>query len=168
MFLLYYITSDPEGYCCIALRSTLDWRTFDEHGVVFRSAPMMRGTLGIESPMVIHRDGLWHLFFTYGIGLWHAISPNPRKFVQGRRHSFNVGSGLYLMGPFHATEIVQDPNGEMWLTTDRKEETRHLNRVAGRLCYRGSYEDEKTLEEGLYISHIRWEGDQPILEEPVR
>ena len=165
-FLLYYITGDHDGYCCIALKSTQDWAQFDDHGVVFRSAPMMRGTLGIESPLVIHRDGLWHLFFTYGIGLWHAVSPSPQSFVRARKHSFNVGSGFYLLGAFHATELVQDSDGNWWLTTDRKEETRALNRKAGRLCYRGSYEDEKTLEEGLYLSRIRWEGDQPILEKP--
>ncbi len=166
LFLLYYITTDHDGYCCIALKSTSDWKRFDDHGVAFRSAPMMRGTLGIESPLVIHRDGLWHLFFTYGIGLWHAVSPNPRSFVFPRKYSFNVASGFYLMGPFHATELVQGLDGEYWLTTDRKEETRALNRKAGRLCFRGSYEDEKTLEEGLYLSRVRGEGDLPILEMP--
>ena len=30
------------------------------------------------------------------------------------------------------------------------------------------YEDEKTLEEGLYLSRIRWDGDFPVLEKPER
>ena len=165
-FLLYYVTSDEQGYCCIALISTTDWESFTDHGCVFQAAPMMRGTLGVESMSVVHRNGMWHLFFTYGLGLWHAVSPSPQRFVRARERSYNVGSGYYLMGPFHATEVICDPSGAWWLTTDRKEETRRLNREAGRLCYRGSYEDEKTLEEGLYLSHIRWEGDQPILEKP--
>ena len=167
VFFLYYITSDADGYCCIALNTTEDWTTFEDQGVVFKSAPMLRGTMGIESPAVVHRDGMWHLFFTYGPGLWHAVSRTPQQFVQGRGPAFNVGTGYYLMGPFHATEVVRDAEGEWWLTADRKEETRWLNRKAGRLCYRGSYEDEKTLEEGLYLSHIRWAGDQPILEKPA-
>jgi hypothetical protein len=168
VFLLYYITSDENGYCIVALKSTTDWKTFEDHGPVFQAAPMLRGTMGIESPAVVHRDGLWHLFFTYGIGLWHAVSPSPTQFVHSRGSSFNVGTGYYLMGPLHATEVLQDPDGEWWITTDRKEETRHLNRVAGRLCYRGSYKDEKTLEEGMYLSRIRWDGDFPVLEKPER
>jgi hypothetical protein len=124
---------------------------------------MLRGTMGIESPAVVQREGLWHLFFTHGPGLWHCVSPTPMQFVHSRGTTFNVGTGCYLIGPFHACEIVRDTVGEWWLTTDRKEETRRLNREAGRLCYRGTYADEKTLEEGLYLSRIAWDGDQPRL-----
>ncbi len=166
VYLLYYITMDREGYCVIALRSTTDWTSFEDHGAVFKAASMLRGTMGIESPAVIHRDGLWHLFMTWGLGLWHAVSPTPFTFIHSRGRSFNVGTGSYLMGDFHATEVVHDLQGNWWLTTDRKEHTRLLNRQVGRLCYRGSYEDEKTLEEGLYLSRILWEGDQPILVKP--
>ena len=59
------------------------------------------------------------------------------------------------MGPFHATELVQN-GSKWWLTTDRKEETRRLNREPGRLCPRGSYADEKTLEEGIYLAAVKW------------
>jgi hypothetical protein len=167
VYLIYYIVMDPNGYCCVALATTTDWRTFEDEGMVFHSAPMLRGTMGIESPGIVQREGIWHLFFTYGPGLWHAISPDPKQFVAGREGAWNVGTGFYFMGPFHATEVVEY-DGEWWLTTDRKEETRRLNRLAGRLCYRGSYEDEKTLEEGLYLARVRWDGDQPILEKPAR
>ena len=166
-FLLYYITSDRVGYCCIALCTTRDWQTFEDQGAVFQAAPMLRGTMGVESPTVFFRDGLWHLFFTYGPGLCHAVSRRPDQFIQSRGSSYNVGIGYYPLGPFHATEVFRDPGGQWWLTTDRKEQTRRLNRQAGRLCYRGSYEDEKTLEEGLYLSRLGWDGDQPILERPV-
>lgn len=165
VYLIYYITMDKAGYCCVALASTTDWKTFHDEGIAFRSAPMLRGTIGIESPGVALRDGMWHLYFTYGPGLWHAVSPSPKSFVGAREGAWSVGTGLYLTGPFHATEMVEH-NGEWWLTTDRKEETRRLNRVAGRLCYRGSYEDEKTLEEGIYLSKIEWKGDQPIFVKP--
>ncbi|NLX06374.1 MAG: hypothetical protein GXY33_14645 [Phycisphaerae bacterium] len=167
VYLIYYIVMDQDGYCCVALASTTDWKRFDDEGCVFRSAPMLRGTMGIESPAVILRDGVWHLFFTYGPGLWHSISRTPTAFVACRgKSAWFVGRGLYCMGPFHATEIIQDQDGQWWLTTDRKEETRRLNRQAGRLCYRGTFGDEKTLEEGIYLSRIRWHGDQPILEKP--
>ena len=166
-FLLYYITSDRDGYCCIALCTTQDWQSFTDRGPVFRAAPMLRGTMGVESPTVCFRDGLWHLFFTYGPGLCHAVSRRPDQFVQSRGNTYNVGTGYYPMGAFHATEVLQDAAGDWWLTTDRKEETRRLNRQAGRLCYRGSYEDEKTLEEGLYLSRLHWQGDQPILQRPA-
>ena len=155
VWLLYYITMDREGYCCVALMSTTDWRSFEDHGCVFRSAPMLRGTMGIESVAVVPRDGMWHRFFTCGPGLWHAVNPTPMKFVHSRGETFNVGTGLYCLRPFHATEVIEDRDGHWWLTTDRKEETRRLNRASGRLCYRGSYADEKTLEEGLYLSRIQ-------------
>ena len=46
-------------------------------------------------------------------------------------------------------------------------EDKTLAELAGRLYYRGTHEDEKTLEEGLYLSHIHWKGDQPILKKPI-
>lgn len=168
VYLLYYITSHQNGYCSCALITTTDWKTFEDQGCLFQSAPMLRGTLGIESLCVVPRDDLWHLFFTYGPGLWHAISPSPARFVYPRQGSYNVGTGFYMLGHFHATETICDPDGNWWLTTDRKEETRRLNREAGRLCYRGSCEDEVALEEGLYLSQIQWNGDQPILVKPER
>jgi hypothetical protein len=167
VYLIYYIIMDQRGYCTVTLASTRDWEHFDDEGAVFQSAPMLRGTMGIESPTVVRRDGLWHLFFTYGPGLWHSVSPTPRSFVASRATTWDVGTGYYFMGPFHATEVLED-RGKWYLTTDRKEETRRLNRVAGRLCYRGSYEDEKTLEEGIYLSEIVWKGDQPVLQTPRR
>jgi hypothetical protein len=165
VYLIYYIVMDQAGYCCITLVTTPDWETFTDEGAVLRLPPNMRGTMGIESPGVVLRDGLWHLFFTYGPGLWHAVSASPTAFTGERQATFGVGRGCYLMGPFHATEVIED-DGRWWLTTDRKEETRRLNREAGRLCYRGSYEDEKTLHEGLYAAEVVWQGDQPLLRKP--
>ena len=165
VYLIYYVVMDQRGLCSIALRTTRDWKNFEDHGAVFQCPPRLRGTMGIESPQVIHRDGIWHLFFTYGEGLQHAVSPSPTGFMGARSSFWKVGTGCYWMGPFHATEIVQHGD-QWWLSTDRKEETRRLNREAGRLCYRGSYADEKTLEEGLYLSEVIWKGDQPTLCKP--
>jgi hypothetical protein len=168
-FLIYVVCLETTGHPCIALFTTRDWQTFRDHGPVFRMTPAMRGTFGIESPQVIFRDGLWHLFFTHGPGMWHAISPSPAGFLEGATgRSTSVSRGAYLHSPFHATEMIQDPQGKWWITTDRKEQTRRLNRAAGKMCYRGSYEDEKTLEEGLYLSEVVWDGDRPILRKPER
>jgi hypothetical protein len=165
VYLIYYVVMDCDGYCCVALATTTDWKNFSDEGCVFRAAPALRGTMGIESPCVVHRNGLWHLFITYGPGLWHAVGRGPQSFVGKRDSPHGVGTGFYYIGPFHATEILEH-DGRWWMTTDRKEETRRLNRLAGRLCYRGTYEDEKTLEEGIYLAEVRWDGDQPTLHKP--
>ena len=167
VYLIYYIVTDEDGYCVIALTTTTDWETFVDEGAVMRLPPSLRGTMGIESPCVFRRDGMWHLFFTYGPGLHHSVGPSPTAFVGERPGVPGLGRGCYNMGPFHATELFEH-DGHWWLTSDRKEETRRLNRVAGRLCYRGSYEDEKTLHEGLYVAEVVWEGDQPTLQMPQR
>ena len=167
LYLIYYIVMDQNGYCVIALTTTTDWETFVDEGAVMRLPPSMRGTTGIESPGVVLRDGIWHLFYTHGPGLYHSVSPSPTAFVGDRPGLPGLGRGSYYMGPFHATEVLEH-DGRWWLTTDRKEETRRLNRVAGRLCYRGSYEDEKTLHEGLYVAELVWKGDQPTLQMPQR
>ena len=167
VYLIYYVSMDQRGYPSIGLTTTKDWETFSDEGAVFSLPSQLRGTMGIESPQVIHREGIWHLFFTYGEGLQHAISPSPFSFVGARDSFWNVGTGFYNIGPFHATEIIQDGD-HWWLSTDRKEETRRLNRFAGKLCYRGTQEDEQTLLEGLYLSRIQWAGDQPTLVHPGR
>lgn len=165
-YLIYAVAWDRAGHPCVVLMTTRDWRTFDDHGPVFRMTPSMRGTFGIESPCVVCRDGMWHLFFTHGPGLWHAVSPSPTAFLEGPGgDATRVARGAYYIGPFHATEVIED-GGDWWLTTDRKEHTRRLNRQRGKLCYRGSYDDEKTLEEGLYVSRLKWDGDRPVLEKP--
>ena len=167
-YLIYAVAWVPDGQLAVCLFTTDDWRTYHDQGAVYTMSPALRGTFGIESPQVFERNGMWHLFFTHGPGLFHAVSPSPVAFLAGRDESSasRVRRGAYCMGPFHATEIVRDGE-DWWLTTDRKEETRRINRADGRLCYRGSYDDEKTLEEGLYVSRIEWDGDQPLLRKPV-
>lgn len=155
VWLIYTITAEDADTICMALASTVDWNTFADHGCVFRACPMLRGTRGLESPAVILRDGMWHLFITWGFGVWHAVGRSPCSF-----------SGIYYLGPFHAAEVIEDPSGEWWFTTDRKEEWRRRNRVEGKRCFRGSYEDDRVLYEGLYLSRIHWEADQPILGKP--
>ena len=107
VYLIYYIVMDRDGYCCVALKTTEDWKSFSDEGCVFRTAPSLRGTMGIESPCVVHREGLWHLFFTYGPGLRHAIGRGPGTFIAKRGGEIGVGTGFYYIGPFHATEILR-------------------------------------------------------------
>lgn len=168
VYLIYLVAWDRVGRPCIGLIATADWEKYTDLGPVFSMTPALRGTFGLESPQVVLRDGMWHLFFTQGPGLYHAVSPSPMGFQQGDAVSAaRVARGAYHMGHFHATEFVEH-NGNWWMTTDRKEETRRLNRLAGRMCYRGSYEDEKTLEEGLYLSKVVWDGDRPTLHKSRR
>ena len=169
VYLIYAVAWDRAGRVGICLITTDDWEHFHDQGLVFSTPPMMRGTFGLESPQVICRDGLWHLFYTQGTGLWHAIAPSATGFLAPaeQAHATRVARGPYLMGPFHATEIVQD--GDRWyMTTDRKEYQRHLNRLARRPIYRAQYEDEQPLEEGIYLAQLIWEGDQPTLVKPGR
>ena len=169
VYLIYLVAWTQTGQPCIALFSTEDWEHFEDHGPVFSAAPMMRGTFGIESPQVILRDGLWHLFYTHGSGLWHAVSPSPVDFqMRGAVDSWTRPlPGAYLVGPYHATEIIQD--GDDWyMTTDRKEHQRNQNRLARRELYRGEYEDEQPLEEGMYLTRVQWDNDQPVMVKPAR
>ena len=169
VYLIYLVAWTRDGHVGVCLYTTEDWETYRDHGMVFTTPPAMRGTFGLESPQVLHRDGLWHLFYTWGPGLWHTVSPSPTGFhaEEHESHHRKVMRGSYLIGPFHATELVRDGDA-WWLTTDRKEETRRLNREAGHMAPRGSYEDEKTLEEGIYLASVTWDGDRPVLGMPER
>ena len=97
-------------------------------------------------------------------GTWHAVSDRPTGFLQGGTY-WRVGTGSYLLGHFHAAEVF-GRDGRWFLSTTRKEQSRLENRRQGRLCYRGTYEDEIVLEEGVFLSEIEWDGDQPLLARP--
>ena len=126
-YLLYYIAMDRHGYACIALASTRDWRTIDDHGVVLALPPSLRGTMGIESPFVLHRDGMWHLFYTYGEGLHHAVSPVAGQVR--RRAGQHLGTWAPAPTWWGRTTRPRSSSrtGRTYLTTDRKEYTRKLN-----------------------------------------
>jgi hypothetical protein len=164
-YLIYYCLTHQEGTACIALLSTPDFQHFDDHGPVLKMTAQLRGTAGIESPCVVVRDGMWHLFFGFGAGCWHAVSRSPHDFM-GAQH-FRVAStgGCYCLGPYHVVEVFAH-QGCWWMTSSRKEYQRYLNRKAGVLKFRGSAADEATLLEGLYLSALEWEGDQPLLRKP--
>jgi hypothetical protein len=165
-YLIYFKSRKADGYVSVGLNLTKDFKTFEEFGPVLYATPGLRGTIGLESPCVICRDSMWHLFYTLGTGIWHAVSDRPTDFIQGTSY-WIVGTGAYLLGHFHATEVFRSDN-KWYLSTTRKEQSRLENRQKGQLCYRGTYEDEQVLEEGIYLSEICWDGDLPILKKPAK
>ena len=96
LYLIFFKSRAGEGQVAVGLNATRDFRTFVELGPVFRTPPMLRGTIGLESPCVVERDGMWHLFFTLGPGTWHAVSDRPTGFLQGGTY-WRVGTGSYLL-----------------------------------------------------------------------
>ena len=66
-----------------AFRINFSHGTFDDHGPVIKMPASLRGTQNVESPTVLHRNGLWHLFFGWGEGWWHAISARVTNFPSG-------------------------------------------------------------------------------------
>ena len=100
---------------------------------------------------MVYRDGLFHLFYTWGEGTWHAIAGSPT--------GFNPSTGAYLVGPFVAAEVFA-VRGRWYLSASRTEEERGLSIPPG------PDDDMRTLG-GLHLAAIRRDGDFPCLERPV-
>lgn len=155
-YLVYYRVDIKDGNQAIALAVTDDWQSFEFRDPVWTAPGGMRGTSGIESTCVVERDGLFHLFYCCGPGTWHAVSDNPYRWLGGK--------GQYLMGPFVAAEVFQW-NGEWWFSSTKKEELRRIDRLKG-ISNHATVDDERRNLAGMYLAHIRWEGDFPVLEKP--
>ena len=168
VFLIYTDCIALDGQGAVQLLTTVDFQDFEEHGPVLKMPLQWRGTTCVESPCVVHRNGLWHLFITSGTGTWHAISDRPDQFMGVPACTeFTVALGCYYMGPLHACRVLQAPDGQWYMISTRKEERRRRNRQAGVLKYRGSVADEAALLDGLFLCRVNWEGDQPILEKSL-
>lgn len=171
IFLIYYIVMGLDNLQAIGLKITADFEHYQDIGPVFKVPQMARGTRGIESPCVFERNGLWHLFFGWGIyGAWHVVSSRPDSFlgvdlngVSGTTDALDYGA--YVFAPFHAAEIVNH-QGEWFLTTTKKEELRRQDCENRILKYRSTYEDESRLSHGIYKSNIQWDQDYPICMKP--
>ncbi len=158
-YLIYYVVTSRDGYCAVALASTQDFERFEcQDSPVFLFPAALRGTGGVESPCVVWREGVFHLFFCCGPGTWHTVSDNP--------FSFKGTNGLYLVGPFVAAEVFQW-NGRWWLSSTKKEELRRRDRLKG-ISNHATVEDERRNLAGMFLAELRWEGDFPILRKPVR
>ena len=168
MFLIYTDCIGLDGLGAVQLLTTVDFEHFEERGPVFKMPLQLRGTMCVESPCVVQRDGLWHLFVTSGTGTWHAVSDRADRFMGvPATTEFTASLGAYYMGPFHACRVLQGPDGQWYMIGTSKEERRRCNRQDGISKYRGSAEDEAALLEGLFICTVRWQGDQPILQRPM-
>lgn len=171
VYLVYYIVMGRDNLQTICLKVTENFEQFHEVGPVIKVPNMARGTRGIESPCIFERNGLWHLFFGWGInGVWHVVSDRPNTFV-GVDMNGMTGSedeldyGIYAFAPFHAAEIVEH-QGEWFLTTTIKEELRRQDCDKGILKYRRTLGDELRLTHGLFKSDIRWDQDRPVCVKP--
>ena len=159
------------GLSAAGLISTKDFRLFRDHGPMLLIPMQMRGTRSMEATTLVFRDGLWHLFYNIGEGVWHTVSVTPDGFMglaPGRYESWTgrekFGSKSYMLGRFHAERVFQDPVGGKWyMIYTRKEYQRWLNREAGLLTPRGSEADERPMMDGIFLSEIAWEGDYPVL-----
>lgn len=156
-YLIYYVVSPKGGGGAVALASTRDFETFEQCPKPVITMPaFIRGSGGLESPGVVERDGLFHLFVSGGEGMMHMISDDPED--------WNMSRGIYRVGPFVAAEMFEW-RGEWWLTSTKKEELRRQDRSRG-ISHHGDYEDEMRNLEGMFLSHISWDGDFPVLEKP--
>ena len=176
-YLIYTIAEHKNGMSAAGLLSTTDFKVFHDHGPVLMMPKQMRGTTCIELPTVVYRDGIWHMFYNVGEGVWHTVSPTPESFLgvdtQDDSTSWSRRTQLtslhYFLGRFHAERVFQDPTTGAWyMIYTRKEYQRHLNRKGRVLTPRSSRADEQPLMDGLFLCEIAWEGDQPILKKPVR
>ena len=163
-YLVYYMLTLRNGGHSIALLSTENFRDFADHGPVIVLPPSLRGTMSVESPCVIQRNGVWHLFFGWGPGFWHSMSIRPDCFSEPMHMTTTSCTGVYFLGPFHAARIVQGPEGDWIMVATRKEEARRRARISGESIARGSKADEGFLRQGLFACTLRWDGDFPILE----
>jgi hypothetical protein len=162
-YLIYYMLSAPGGLGGVALCSTDDFERYDDHGFVFLAPLQARGTRTVESPCVVYRDGLWHLFYGLGTGVWHVVSNRPDCFMAD--HHFLAASSIssYCLGPFHACRVYQDLDGRWFMISTPKEERRRQNRENGVITFRGSMQDESIMLEGVYICRVEWDNDYPVL-----
>lgn len=164
-FLIFYMLTSALPVNGVALLSTADFRSFEDHGLVYIAPTQLRGTAVVESPCVVYRNGLWHLFYGIGTGLWHTVSDRPDNFMGQTDLQRGIFSGAYCMGPFHDARVVQTPEGKWYMCSTRKEEQRRMHRDKGISAFRGSKEDEASLQDGIFLAEIEWEGDFPVLKE---
>lgn len=170
-YLVYYVVMGLDNLQTTCLKVTTDFEEFHEIGPVLKVPNMARGTRGIESQCVFERNGLWHLFFGWGIyGVWHVVSNRPDTFtgvdlngVSGTKDVLDYG--MYAFAPFHAAEIINH-QGDWFVTTTKKEELRRRDCENGILKYRRTLADELRLTHGLYKSNLKWDEDYPICVKP--
>ena len=163
---IYYNLNLADGTSTVALISTRNFRSFDDHGVQLAFPNQYRGTQGCESPTVFVREGIWHLMVASGDAWWHAISNGPEGFMRPQGIQSTTIGGVYDMGPFHVAKVFAHDGG-WWMTSSYKAEHRRRFRAANQPSFRGEDRDEAGLCEGLFVSRIEWDHDRPLLRKPA-
>ena len=153
-YYIYFCSTQKEGSLTVALTVTDDWEHFEHLGPVCYDVASLRGTGGVESPCVFERDGVFHLFYINGPGMWHAVSDSPTRWLGT--------AGRYLVGPFVAAEVFRWQD-RWWLSSTRKEVARIEDRRRG-ISNHGTPEDELRNLQGMFLGEVMWEGDFPTVQ----
>ncbi|MFH0965741.1 MAG: hypothetical protein V2A58_17220 [Planctomycetota bacterium] len=119
-FLCYYTADlarsaspDASPACCIAAAESSDLLRWRDLGPVCVAPKNFSGPgqVMMESPGVLFRDHdgakSYLLHFTHRFGVSYVTSPDPLSFPGPPR----------LLGPYHASEIFQDPSTSSWFIT---------------------------------------------------
>lgn len=139
-FVMYYVAMTRErNVCAVAYGVSRDLATWEDRGPVL-TGPVSHdtGQAMMESPCVIRAAGLWHLFYTQGMGLHHAVSDTPFAFEAPR-----------FLWSVHASEVFADGAGG-WLAS-------HVAKPIGR-----SHRRDETFA-GLALARVEFAGDRPFL-----
>lgn len=142
-YLLYYVADLPEDpeQSCIALARSEDLLHWEDCGPVLsrRHSQLEAFVCKTESPCVIERNCLFYLFYRHGNGTKFAISATPLSWK---------GCDSYLLGPLHASEILEI--GGRWVATSCSRPLEDL-------------EHQQDRTDGLYLGSLTWQGDWPVL-----
>ncbi|MFG3404321.1 hypothetical protein [Streptomyces sp. NPDC048142] len=110
-WVMYYTATETAtgGRNVVAYRTSSDLITWGPRSIAFTAS----GDGWTESPYVMQRDGLWHLFIggssaTDYVGAEVYASADPFRFSS---------SGQVGRLPSHAAEVVPDQNGKLWVSS---------------------------------------------------
>jgi beta-fructofuranosidase len=108
-FIMYYVamTREPKDICAVACCVSDDlvhWR--DKGPVLTMPTSPDIGQCMMESPCVVYARNRWHLFYTQGRGIHHAVGDNPFHYSR---------PGFFCSA--HACEVFMDGEGG-WLISN--------------------------------------------------
>lgn len=142
-YLLYYVADLPEEppQSCIAVARSRDLVHWEASVPVLsrRHSELEAFVCKTESPCVVERNGLYYLFYRHGNGTKFAVSSTPLSWQ---------GCDSYLLGPTHASEILE-LDGQ-WMATSCSRPIEDL-----------AHQYDRT--DGLWIGSLRWQGNWPEL-----
>ena len=151
-FACYYTanTLDPD-VCCIAAARSGDLLHWEDCGPVY-TAPVNHpgpGQTRMESPgvNVVPCREQYMLHFTHRWGVGFVTGEDPLRFT---------GEPARL-GPYHACEILQDPESQRWFITS-------CCQSIGAIGLVGDWPPEQLQEgRGLFLAGLTWIDDEPVV-----